>query len=483
MALLDVFYVNPLVAFPTFFLGLILHFCVFRLLTHPLKHIPGPLLAKVTPLWLYYHAYIGDEASVIHDLHVKYGKLVCVAPNEVDISDADAVTPIYVSKGGFPKAPCYRNFDIDGHATLFSELDAEQRSPRAKAVISMFSTKNIKESEEALYGCMDRLVERMQDEAKTGRPVNLLNLTRGLALDAVSTHLFQENYNGTSEKGNRLSASAFVDTFVAVGRFFYLPNAVFLAVEWAIEKFFPDQHVKESFATVASFIETLVSSTPKGAQNYPGRLQNLGLDPSEVKAQVKDLMFAGTDSTGMNLATICRYLALNPEKYETLRAEILSNAKAGPAKKETQSLPYLTGVVKESLRLSMANPTRLPRLVPEPGWEFKGTHFPAGSIVGVSAYELHLNPEVFPVPRSFQPARWLEGNMTPEISKHYFAFGAGPRVCIARNLAMTELYMATEKLVESDVLRGARACQKEVEIYEWFNSSVKGEKMELIWEK
>lgn len=71
------------------------------------------------------------------------------------------------------------------------------------------------------------------------------------------------------------------------------------------------------------------------------------------------------------------------------------------------------------------------------------------------------------------------------MSKSFFAFGAGSRACIARNLAMTELYWATERVVEGDVLRGARVPgdgKQEVEIYEWFNSSVKGEKIELIWD-
>jgi hypothetical protein len=68
-------------------------------------------------------------------------------------------------------------------------------------------------------------------------------------------------------------------------------------------------------------------------------------------------------------------------------------------------------------------------------------------------------------------------------NKYWFAFGAGSRACIARNLANTELYMGTERLVESGVLRGASACQEKIEIFEWFNSSVKGEKIELIWEK
>jgi cytochrome P450 len=127
----------------------------------------------------------------------------------------------------------------------------------------------------------------------------------------------------------------------------------------------------------------------------------------------------------------------------------------------------------------MANPTRLPHVVPAGGWDFKGVHFPAGTLVGCSAYELHFNSIIFPNPLSFRPGRWIDA--TPEVQKSFFAFGAGSRSCIAKNLAMTELYMATERLVLSDTLRGARVGQQEVQIYEWFNSSVKGEKIELVW--
>jgi hypothetical protein len=37
-------------------------------------------------------------------------------------------------------------------------------------------------------------------------------------------------------------------------------------------------------------------------------------------------------------------------------------------------------------------------------------------------------------------------------------------------------------VVIGDVLKGARALGGEVEIYEWFNGCVKGEKIELVWE-
>lgn len=315
MGLLDSFIsIHPLTALVILPIALVLATAIYRVAFHPLSHIPGPLLPKLTSMWLWYHAYIGDEATVIHNAHARYGPFVRVSPNEVDISDADAIDPIYVKRGGFLKAPCYGNFDIDGHKTIFSTIDVDYRSPRAKAVVPMFSTKNIRDNEVALYGCVDRLVNRMEDEARTGRPVNVLNLARSLAVDAVSTHLFQENYNGTSEKGNRLSVSAFVDAFVAVGRFFYLPSLVFVWLEWTIEKLAPDEHTNQSMEVVDKFVSQLVDNTPPGAQNYPGRLINLGIERSEVKAQCKDLIFAGTDSTGMNLATICRQLALHPDK-------------------------------------------------------------------------------------------------------------------------------------------------------------------------
>jgi cytochrome P450 len=157
------------------------------------------------------------------------------------------------------------------------------------------------------------------------------------------------------------------------------------------------------------------------------------------------------------------------------------NSKARSGRQDIQSLPYLSGVVKEALRISMANPTRLPRVVPERGWAFKSTHIPAGAIVGCSAFELHYNPTAFSSPFEFRPERWLDKNITADGNKHFLPFGAGSRVCIARNLATTELYMVMERLALTDVLQGAEPCQDKVEIYEWFNSSVKGHKIELVW--
>ena len=89
--LLNALLSHPVLAAIVISTSLLLCRCIYRITLHPLAHIPGPLLWKTSSLWLYYHSYIGDEATVIHAAHARYGPLVRVSPNEVDIGDADII--------------------------------------------------------------------------------------------------------------------------------------------------------------------------------------------------------------------------------------------------------------------------------------------------------------------------------------------------------------------------------------------------------
>lgn len=286
---------------------------LYRAFFHPLSSVPGPLICKLTSLWTWYHSYIGDECTRINDLHALYGPVLRIAPNEVIIADGAALQPIYNERGGFRKADCYANFDIEGHETIFSTRDAEYRAKRSKAVVPMFSMKRIMERQDVIEPCVQRFMRRMREEAKGGQRVNVLNLCRSLALDAVSSYLFGRPYGGIEEKSDRLSASNFVDVLVAVGRFFFLPNWLFLALELTSERLFPNQEAEESGSKVDSFAQQLVAETDGGDDTYQGRLKKAGISDHEIEVQCKDLIFAGTDSTGTNLSTICWWLAKRPD--------------------------------------------------------------------------------------------------------------------------------------------------------------------------
>ena len=166
---------------------------------------------------------------------------------------------------------------------------------------------------------------------------------------------------------------------------------------------------------------------------------------------------------------------VDSSRYERARKEIRQNPGV-----DAQSLPYVSGVVIESLRLSMTNLTRLPRIVPSGGIQVPGwPTIPTGTSVGIGAYMLHHNPDVFPQPHEFMPERWLDPKS--EMLRDSFYFGVGSRQCIGRNLASAGLWWATEALLRSEVLNGAKPVKDKIETLEWFNARVIDKKIELHW--
>lgn len=491
---------------------------------HELAHVPGPFLPKVSSLWLVYHAWIGDECTVVHALHQRYGPIVRTGPNSIDIADGEALHDIYTKSGGFRKTAFYGNFDIDGHKSIFSEILPENRAPRAKAVVGLFATSSLRAGKERLDEIVQSFVTRLKDEGKrsreTKKPINLLDVTRGLALDTVTGYLFGRAYGGLGSQSEArvemqsgqvvikddeetaisgMSANGMVDLFVGVGRFWYLPSWAFKWVDWLDSKFGEgsSKHIGQSLDLVDQFVASIVEDAEAVLENekesetasfkgvtttsYPGRLLSAGLSISETRAQCKDLIFAGTDSTGMNMATILFYLAREPGILGKLEKELRQNQDKTDLM-EIQNLPYLRGVVREGLRLSMANPSRLPRVVPEDGWTFKSTRFPPGTEVSCTPYELHLNPDIFPDPLAFRPERWIEDTSSSrEMDRDAIPFGLGSRQCIARNLATAELFLAVKAVAEIKELQGAKPVKDQIEILEWFNSHVVGGKIELQW--
>jgi len=266
--------------------------------------------------------------------------------------------------------------------------------------------------------------------------------------------------------------------------FFHLSQSTCKLIERIWEWVSPDPETQRSASHVERFLTRVVESKQalrnegKDDHSYPSRLLAVGLEKENVIAECKDALFAGTDSTGNNLATILWYLVAQPSVYDTLKSELLQNA-SQPQSKDLQSLPYLNGVVKEALRLSMAISCRLPRVVPPGGFTFNELYIPPATNIGLSAFQLHLSPTIFPSPHSFSPERWI--NASPEMQRDFMPFGKGARACIARNLAMMELFVATEKVVRSGVLEGGRTVKERIESLEWFNSRVVGGRVELDW--
>jgi len=69
--------------------------------------------------------------------------------------------------------------------------------------------------------------------------------------------------------------------------------------------------------------------------------------------------------------------------------------------------------------------------------------------VSAQPYSLHRNQMAFDNPESWIPERWdipHESKVYVQMKRHFFAFGAGPRMCIGMNVAWTQLRLTLARI-------------------------------------
>jgi len=138
-----------------------------------------------------------------------------------------------------------------------------------------------------------------------------------------------------------------------------------------------------------------------------------------------------------------KYVVTHPEVMAKLVTEIDSFRAAGKLSDPIQyheavKMPYLSIVIKESLRLSPSVGAIFSRIVPSGGIHvLPGVYVPGGTIIGCNNWIIGRDKALYgDDAEEFKPERWLEKNY----SEWEFSFGGGNRVCIGRNLALTQIY-------------------------------------------
>ena len=144
-----------------------------------------------------------------------------------------------------------------------------------------------------------------------------------------------------------------------------------------------------------------------------------GFGRQQLSAEAGLLIAAGADTTSLTLAAAVFYLLHSPRVLEVLLAEIrqVPAGADGISMSTLLSLPYLRAVIDESLRLAPPAASILPREVLRGGLTIGDEHIPEGTVVGVSAYVIHRNPEYYPEPSTFFPERWITRDTSSELSQ------------------------------------------------------------------
>lgn len=176
---------------------------------------------------------------------------------------------------------------------------------------------------------------------------------------------------------------------------------------------------------------------------------SVDLSDNELVDETVLFMTAGQETTALTLAYAFYWLSQNPAARERVRTEaqrVLDGDPPGWG--DLSDLVYTERVVRETLRLTPAawNITRETRHQTTVG----GVEFDAGEPLLLPTYAHHRDSRVWENPETFDPDRW--GETATRGSDSYFPFGSGPRVCIGRQIALTEAqFTLAHVLQEYDV--------------------------------
>lgn len=145
-------------------------------------------------------------------------------------------------------------------------------------------------------------------------------------------------------------------------------------------------------------------------------------------------IIAGSETTSHVISNATFYILANPSILHRLKNEIntsLSPNTTHPAIQQLEQLPYLSAIVKESLRISTLVTSRLPVIAPNEVLKYGEWIIPTGTPVSMSLRNVLLDPAIFPEPREFRPERWLVENKEEleRMTRAWVPFSRGSRMC------------------------------------------------------
>jgi len=294
-----------------------------------------------------------------------------------------------------------------------------------------------------VIACAEEAIVRLTHQA--AEPVDLLSAMQLLALEVAGRSMFSLEMTrfGAAmramlvEYSVRLAPPHLLDVL--------LPPSVTTLRDWQRRRF-----QTRWMALVESMIHERMSLPEVDSPRDLFDLLRAARDPEtgqgfsreQLRDQVATMILAGHETTAVTLFWAMYLLSLDQEEQGRVADEV------GDEPITPDTLPRLVrtrAVIDETLRLyppafvlvrAALGPDRLP------GFDVK-----RGLIVMIAPWVLHRHRRLWRDPDAFDPARFLPDAPKPARFA-YLPFGAGPRICIGAQFALTEATLVLAALVQ-----------------------------------
>ena len=159
-----------------------------------------------------------------------------------------------------------------------------------------------------------------------------------------------------------------------------------------------------------------------------------GFSPDQLRDQVATLILAGHETTAVSLFWALTLLAQDPGEQQKLADDPENRTRA---------------VLNETLRLFPAAFVIVRAAI---GPDRAGEHtIGRGDLIMIAPWILHRHHALWRDPDTFDPSRFLPGAPPPPRFS-YMPFGAGPRICVGAQFALTEATIVLAAFIKRFVL-------------------------------
>jgi cytochrome P450 len=325
-------------------------------------------------------------------------------------------------------------------------VEGDDWKRQRRLVVTALNTNHIHRYFEVVRLSTERLHRRLRKAAREGRTLDICDELTSYTVDITSALALGHDLN-TLERGDNELQGHIRRVMQMTGRRLSMPFPYWRWVRLPADRAL-DRSTTKMLSAINGFIDDArqrMNARPELYEKPENLLEGMlaaqrsddgSFTDEEIAGNVFVILLAGEDTTAHTLAWTLWLLGSRPEYQRRLAEEAseLLGDQALPEEFETaESLSYAEAVVQESIRMKAV--TAMLAIEPINDATICDTHIPAGTRLLLMLR--HAGRATAGRTEEFLPERWLtEDEETQPIKT--LAFGAGPRFCPGRNLAILE---------------------------------------------
>ncbi|UPX20608.1 uncharacterized protein EKO05_0010836 [Ascochyta rabiei] len=422
-----------------------------------LSHVPGPLWAGFTKLWMVYQSQQRRQPHAFKEANDRYGPLVRVGPNEVITNDPNVLRKVMAVRSEYTRGNFHKAFKFDPtRDNLFSMRDeAAHTKLRAKMAAGYSGKENTSMEgvvDERVASFINLIEDKYLSTAKEFRPVDLGEKTSFFTMDVITDLAFGQPFGNLDTDSDVYDYLKITKSSLPIMTGLSdVPEVAVILQSRIFRKLLPSEADKTGFGAFIGVAKRLVAErySPNAESKFDmlGSFKRHGLTQEEVAGEALLQIAAGLETTAANIRTVMLNVLTNPSVYRKLQTEIDHGIASGRISSpitdaEARNMPYLQAIIKEGLRIMPPASGALFKQVPPAGDVIAGKFLPGGTQIGFSPLGTQYSKDTYGTDADlFRPERWIEASLekaqemtsTVDLCFHY-----GKYHCLGKPVAWME---------------------------------------------